>query len=153
MPMNAKTLLVSLSCGAMLIGCAMTQRTGPTPPPCGLPKCEINVLINGNNVTVDNPELHVTSHNMRIQWNLPDRSEFNLHLGDGVFLKTTDSDQFDDFYPTNDPNAGPPANPHKGKYYLWKNKNSVKGTHQYKIQFHDGDGNPRIVDPTIVNDG
>jgi hypothetical protein len=110
----------------------------------------------GGKVDYDPIDLKNQNLNVKITWTLDKGYGFCKSLGDGVFLKSETSNQFDP-----EPNTG---NPKCTDSYFIIAHNSVSRPdkpYQYKILFHkiiDASANPPtvypvqyIIDPSIVN--
>lgn len=138
---------------------------GTQPQVCdGSKKCEVHVAVDCIagvcQVSIDHDPTHLAAGEPRpkvnIVWHLPEGYAFCPALGDGVFLKYADTDQFDEKYATDHDDGSPSANTDckKNLHFHWRGINSVPQTrYAYRIVFHRLDGNrPLILDPWIFND-
>lgn len=153
----ANRILALASC-VLLFGCAtggsgmrtFDSYTGQ-PTTCSGP-CDIGVKPScffgwcGGKVEYD--PINVTTKNVIITWNLLDGYEFCRKRGDGVFLKSEDSDEFDP-----DPSNGE-GQPCKSWFKLKDKNNTPRPAmpYDYKVVFtRKSDGKQHTIDPSFVN--
>jgi hypothetical protein len=113
------------------------------------------LLIFGCSGTLDHdPLVLVRSKNeIDITWTLPAGFGFCTKLGDGVFLKSIDDydqNQFRDLGPIGKPSG--PSNKCK-QQYQWLGHNLLEGQqYEYRMVFRDSSNNIYVLDPWIDNE-
>jgi hypothetical protein len=171
-PMRIGCLICAAIAGIAMGGCATDPRPfdghGLSTKDCASGhKCKVTITPLEDNckwshactADVDPEEVVLLrgEQNIDIVWTLPAGFSFCRGLQDGIALKTSDSNnQFEDMYPTDNPNGDKPAEGADCKnfrHYHWKAKNSTPSLYYpYAITFHDRTGvHKYTVDPWIIN--
>ena len=167
--MHTKVLFSAVLVSVVLSGCSSMHRVdsgGPSPRAqpftcvAGGP-CLVNIqspVCSGGactaSVDFDPIRLARGNTNVMIRWDLPSGGAFGFcaSMGDGIFLKRhDDNDQFDQPGAIGAP--GGPANRCKQSFQL-RGRHTISSPtpYEYRIIFHDRDGNRYVVDPVIYND-
>lgn len=139
--MRTRNLFASALSGVLLLGCATAIEPRLLPRDCTEVICHIKISVDDGKVVVDPPIARVTGNQfVQLQWHLAHGLEFSV-AGDGIEFKGDTRDQFYDGKVTQDK-----------KNFFWRDKNTLKGSFDYWVTFHDSQGRRYRHDPTIMND-